>query len=163
MLLLDVGIAPVDTDERKYTFERILRDVLFQVDLALEGLESDFAKADAELGALSAGEVGKRQHEAETLYGECLDAVLDDDPLSHNVNVLAEEYATAVKTDGMNINESVAASEVRLEAIAITTSDEDGPIWSFFLQLVPSNFLEKTGLDECLSQDKVVMIFYHYL
>ncbi len=148
MFLLDVSASPIDAHEGEHTIQPILWDVLLQVCFPLKRLERYLAQANPELGALATREVRESQDKAEILYGECLNAVFNDDALPCCVDISAEEYPATIEADWVHINEAVASREVSLEAVAVTAGDEDGSVRCLFPQLIPPNFLEVSSLNE---------------
>jgi hypothetical protein len=163
MFLLDVSATPINADEREHTLQLILWDVLFQMCFPLKSFERYLAKANPKFGALATGKVRERQHETETLYGEGLFTILNDDALPRGVDIFTEEHPTTIEADRVNVNETVASCEVSLEAVAVTAGDENCPIRSLLSQLISSDLLEKAGLNEGLRQDKIAVIIRHYL
>ncbi len=161
VLLLDVGVSPVDTDEWQYAAEEVFWNHFLEKGLALERLHDGRAEAETELGAFAAGEVGEVEDEAQALHGECLETFLEQDITPYWIDITPKEDAAAVQADGVDIDDAIAAGEVLFETVAIAASDEYGPIWSLFFDAGLIDLLEETGLDEAFGQHKLRIQVFH--
>lgn len=163
MFLLDVGVSPVDADERQHALESVGGDRALQKGLAFEGAEHRVAEAEAKLGALPTGKMGEVQDEAEPFHSECLDAFVEEYPPPEDVDVVTEENTTTIEADGMDGGQTAAAGEVLTETVAVATSDEDGAVRGLFLDVWTIDLLEETGLDEAFGQHELgIQVFHVY-
>lgn len=161
VLLFDVGISPVDADERQHALQSLCWNRTLQEGLALERTNHRLTEAVAQLGALAAGEVCEVEHKAEPLHVEGFDAVFEQHLASNGIDVIAEEYPAAVQADGMDVDDAVAAGEVMLEAVAVAARDENGAVRSAFLDARGIDFLKEIGLDEAFGQHKLGIQVFH--